>query len=95
MLRLTMISHTREETVLKVEGWMDGGSVVLLEEECTRWHLKTEWLVLDLQGVRFIDRAGIEWLQRWSGKGLMLRGGSSFIQTLMKTHRLDRDGSKK
>ena len=89
MLRLTVTSQTSREIVLKVEGWITGGQVALLEEEGTRRLQQAERLVLDLNGVRFIDRAGIALLKRWAGEWLVLRNGSSFIQTLLKTNGLD------
>jgi len=89
MLRLTVTSQTSREIVLKVEGWVAGGKVALLEEEGTRRLQQAEHLVLDLKGVRFIDQAGIALLKRWAGERLVLRNGSSFIQTLLQTHGLD------
>ena len=89
MLRLTVTSQTSREIVLKVEGWITGGQVPLLEEEGTRRLQQAERLVLDLHGVRSIDRAGIALLKRWAGEWLVLRGGSSFIQTLLQTNGLD------
>ena len=89
MLRLTVTSQTSREIVLKVEGWVAGGQVDLLEEEGARQLQEAECLVLDLNGVRFIDRAGIALLKRWAGERLVLRGGSSFIQTLLQTHGLE------
>ena len=84
MLRLTVISQTREEGVLKVEGWVSGEDVALLEEEGTRLLGETERLVLDLEGVRFIDREGIALLKRWSGERLVLRGASLFVRTVLE-----------
>ena len=84
MLRLTVISQTREEGVLKVEGWVSGEDVVLLEEEGTRLLGETERLVLDLEGVRSIDREGIALLKRWSGERLVLRGASPFVRTVLE-----------
>jgi len=88
MLRLTVISQTKEEAVLKVEGWVSGADVALLREEGTRLLRETERLVLDLDGVQFIDREGIALLKPWSGKRLELRGGSLFIRGLLEEHGL-------
>ena len=89
MLRIMVVSHSPEEAVLKVEGWVAEDNVSLLEQEGDRCLDQAERLVLDLRGVRFIDRAGIALLQRWSGKRLGLRRGSSFIRALLKVHGLD------
>ena len=88
MVRLTVISQTEEEGVLKVEGWVSGADVEILEEEGARLLQETQRLVLDLDGVQFIDREGIALLKRWSGKRLELRGGSLFIRGLLEEHGL-------
>ena len=88
MLRLTVISQTKEEAVLKVEGWVSGADVALLREEGIRLLRETERLVLDLDGVQFIDREGIALLKRWSGDWLVLRGGSLFVRGLLEEHGL-------
>ena len=88
MLRITVVSQTREEVVLKVEGWISGEHVHVLEEEGERWLQRTRRLVLDLSGVRFIDNAGIGLLQHWWGDRLVLRGGSSFVRSLLEEHDL-------
>ena len=84
MVRLTVISQTKEEAVLKVEGWVSGADAALLEEEGTRLLGESERLVLDLEGVRFIDREGIALLRRWSGERLELRGASPFVRTVLE-----------
>lgn len=88
MLRLTTLSQNGEEGVLKLEGWVAGEEVALLEEELSRQLHESRRLVLDLKGVRFIDQAGLELLARWCGGQLVLRGGSGFIQELLKAHGL-------
>lgn len=89
MLRITVISQTKEDVVLKVEGQVSGKDVALLEQEGTRWLRDGRCLVLDLSGVRFINRAGIELLQHWSGERIVLRDGSQFIRELLATHGID------
>ena len=89
MIRLTIQSQTPEEVVLQVDGWVSGKNVPILEQEGTRLLREAQRLVLDLKGVQFIDEAGIALLQRWSGERLVLRGGSSFIQALLKAHGLE------
>ena len=85
MLRLTIRSQTPEEVVVEVAGWVSGADVDVLEEEGIRLLQEAERLVLDLKGVKFIDREGIALLQRWSGERLvLLRGGSLFIRTLLE-----------
>ena len=88
MVRLTELSQTKEEAVLKVEGWVSGADVALLEEEGTRLLRETECLVLNLEGVRSVDREGIALLLRWSGERLVLRGASPFVHTRLAKYRL-------
>ena len=88
MLRLITVSQSQEEVVLKVDGWLAGENVDLLEQEGAPVLGQVRRLVLDLQGVRFIDEAGIALLQGWSSQGLVLQGGSVFIRALLETHGL-------
>ena len=88
MLRLTVTSQSAKEGVLVVDGWVAGKEVALLEQEGTRLLQEAERLVLELRDVRFIDRAGIELLQRWTGERLVLRGGSPFVRMLLERHGL-------
>lgn len=88
MLRITEVAHSAEEVDLKVEGWICGTDVVLLEQEGRRYLGAGEGLVLDLDGVQNIDESGVALLRCWSGKGVRLRGGSMFVQTLLASYGL-------
>ena len=88
MVRLTVISQTPDEIVLKVEGWVSEAEVPLLEQTLADAFRGTERLVLELKGMKFINRAGIDLLKRWPGERLALRGGASFIRTLLEAHGL-------
>lgn len=86
MIRLTVTSQTHGEVVLKIEGRVSGPIVEVLEQEGTRLLEESERLVLDLEGVQFIDRACIALLKRWSGKRLILHGASPFVRTRLMEH---------
>ena len=58
--------------------------VALLEEEGTGLLREAERLVLDLRGVRYLDREGIALLKRRSGEPLVLRGASPFVRTVLE-----------
>ena len=89
MIRLTIRSQTPKEAALQVDGWVSGKNVTILEQEGTRLFEETQRLVLDLDGVQFIDREGIALLKRWSREGwVLLRGGSLFIQALLEENGL-------
>lgn len=90
MVRLTVISQTPKEVVLKVEGWISGDGLSVVEQEGERWLREAGRLVLDLGGVQYIDAAGIALLRRWAGDRLilMLEGASPFLWELLSTHRL-------
>jgi len=88
MVRLTVISQTSEEARLKIEGWVSGADVDVLEEEGTRLLGEAQRLILDLSGVRLVDREVLSLLERWSGDRLMLCGASTFLHTLLEKHGL-------
>jgi ABC-type transporter Mla MlaB component len=88
MVRLTVISQTPEEARLKIEGWVSGADVGVLEEEGTRLLGETQRLILDLSGVRLMDREALSLLEHWSGDRLMLCGASTSLHTLLEKHGL-------
>ena len=80
MLRMTITAQTAREVVLAVDGKVAGSRVELLEREIRRHLEATGCLVLELDGLQFIDEAGLALLRQWTGRGLVLRGGSTFVQ---------------
>ena len=91
MLRITLVSQKSDEVVLRVDGWLTGNDVDLLDREGRRHLAESRRVVLDLGGTRFIDQKGIMLLRSWSGDSLRLRGASPFVRTLLATHGLDQD----
>ena len=88
MLHLQIKEKNKEAVVLAVDGDLKGDAVQILAKEGKDQLKDTKCLVLDLTGVQFIDSAGIDLLQSWSGARLELRGGSFFIKALLKAHKL-------
>ena len=88
MLRISTVERTEGEVVLKVEGWMSGEGIKVLEREGSHWLREGNRLILDLTGVQFIDEEGITLLRRWCGDRLVLRGGSPFLRSLLETYGL-------
>lgn len=93
MLRITIASQASGEAVLRVEGWVVREGVTLLANEVQRWLDQGQRVVLDLDGVRFIDRAGLELLGARVGTHLALRGGSPFIRAQLRRRGLGSSGS--
>ena len=89
MLRITVLSQNREEATLKVEGRITGTDVALLEREISGKFERSQRLVLELQGLKHIDREGVELLKHWSADKLILRDSSVFVRTLLRTHGLE------
>jgi anti-anti-sigma regulatory factor len=94
MLRLTVLSQTPEEAVLKIEGWVTGEEVCLLAQEGARLLAASRRLVLELTGVVSIDAAGIVLLEQWAGDRLILRDGSPLIRRLLERHGLRCEGAQ-
>lgn len=84
MLRLTIQSTNPEEAVLEIHGRIAGKDVALLEQEGEQVMLQGQRLVLDLESVLFIDRAGVELLRRWMDRGMTPCNGSLFIRALLR-----------
>ena len=82
-MRITLVSQTQQQVVLKVEGWVSGENVDVLEQEGNRRLAEAERVVLDLSGVKSISPEGVALLLRWSQKHLLLRGESPFVHMLL------------
>lgn len=89
MFRLQAISSDSGEVILKLDGWLAGANVGLLQREGAVYLREAKTLILDLEGVRSIDLDGIALLKSWSGERLVLRGSSLFLNTLLKAHGLE------
>ncbi len=83
MLRITERGRTPREIVLAVDGRVvDHGSVRLLAREIECARSAPQDLVLDLDGLQFIDDEGLALLQQLTPP-LRLRGGSAFVRALL------------
>lgn len=74
---------------LAAHGRIAGDDVALLAREVEPRLKADGQLVLDLDGVRFIDRESTERLRGWVVEGLVLRGGSIFVRLLLRERGLD------
>ncbi|MEW6753839.1 MAG: STAS domain-containing protein [Candidatus Latescibacterota bacterium] len=85
MLRVTVVEQTLDRVVLKVEGWVCRANLSLLEQEGAPWMSPAHRVVLDLDGVQFIDEAGAALVRHWMGQGAVARGGSAFVQMMLES----------
>jgi len=69
MLRITREEGRRSQVVLRLEGSIAAEWAALLEGECLGFFRFRRSVSLDLAGVSFLDRAGIEVLSRLSRAG--------------------------
>jgi len=83
MLRITVVSQTREKAMLKIEGWVSGENVDLLKQEGTHWLQAADRVVLDFAGVKFIDSKGVTLLRNWLGKQVVICGESPYLHLLL------------
>ena len=83
LLQLCVVAETNQEAILAVHGKVAGAQVQILEQEGQRHLGQSLRLVLELDGVPFVDQAGLDLLRRWSGPCLVLRGGSPFLRALL------------
>ena len=88
MVRLTVVSQTPAEEVVKVEGWLNREEVVLLAQLGEKVRQRGARLVLDLAGVRFIDEKGLALLASWAGPQLGLRRPSLFLGQVLACRHL-------
>jgi anti-anti-sigma regulatory factor len=83
VLRITAIQANGSPVTLKLEGKILAEGVPLLERECEERLAKRDRVVLDLSQVTFVDRSGIQMLQRVSARSVSIVNGSAFIAELL------------
>lgn len=88
MLRIDLVSASDGEVVLKVDGAIAEPDVGLLAEAGRAGLHPGRQLVLDIEGVEFIDPAGLVLLRAWSGQGLVIRGASLYVRYLLQNQGL-------
>jgi len=83
MFRITRMSEDEGSATLKVEGWVTGPWAAELRKECERYLARRHTVILELSGVRFADRRGIQALKAARRRGVRLCGASSFLSRLL------------
>lgn len=89
MLRMILQEEPGGERALALHGRLTDDIVAVVEAECRRHLATTARLLLDLDGVSYIDGSGLSLLRRWRERGLAVRGGSPFVRALLAVERLE------
>ena len=87
MLRITVHAVPDERLVLKLAGRVGAREIDVLERQL-REYIKDD-PTLDLDGVQFIDEEGLAFLAGCIARGVVLRGGSIFVRSLLRAGGLD------
>jgi len=88
MLRIDVVRKTSDQAILKIAGRLADAEVAFLDEELTHWLARAGLVILDLNGVTFIDEQGLAMLKRRPQADVQLRSESRFIRTLLEAHGL-------
>jgi len=81
--RITREEGSRTRTTLKLEGSVVAECAALLERECSDLLRSSNSVCLDLAGVGFVDRAGVEALERLSRAGVEIRCPSGAVASVL------------
>ena len=84
VLRITREEGTHLGVTLRLEGSVTGEWVALLEHECSGYLLSCDTVSLDLAGVTFVDRAGVEVLGRLNHAGIEVRCPSGPVASVLE-----------
>ena len=81
--RITREEGSRSRATLKLEGRVVAEWAALLEQECSDLRRSSTSVSLDLAGVSFVDRAGVETLERLSRAGVEIRCPSGAVASVL------------
>jgi anti-anti-sigma regulatory factor len=85
MLKISHRTGQGNEGVLGIEGTLGGAWVAEVRSACDALLEKNERVVLDLSGVAFVDRAGVELLGSLQADGrVVIQAASAFVAELLK-----------
>lgn len=82
-LRITRDGRSRSRATLKLEGSVVAEWAALLERECSELLRSSTAVSLDLAGVGFVDRAGVEAIERLSRAGVEIRCPSGAVASVL------------
>jgi|SRR5215472_1933724 len=81
--RITHEKRSRSRATLKLEGSVVAQWAALLERECADLLRSSATVSLDLAGVGFVDRAGVEALERLNRAGVEIRCPSGAVASVL------------
>jgi|SRR5215467_3778656 len=81
--RITREKGSRARAMLRLEGRVVAEWAALLERECSELLRSSTPVSLDLAGVGFVDRAGVEALERLSRAGVEIRCPSGAVASVL------------
>ena len=84
MLRIRLDDVDAQRVALSLQGRIAGEWADLLEDECHHVMERGLTVVLDLSGVVFVNRSGLDALARLHGAGVRMIGASPLIATMLK-----------
>lgn len=84
MLKITSHESAQARVTMTLEGRVVAEWVMLLEQECTRHQQHERRIVLQCDGVTYVDASGSAMLQRLQSQGVEIRGCSALIDSLIK-----------
>ena len=79
MLRITRLDGGDLTVLLRLEGQVSGPWVDALRRACTEWNTGDGLLVLDLEGVSFIDHIGVALFRELAQQRVRITNGSAFV----------------
>jgi anti-anti-sigma factor len=84
MLRITEISEDDKTVTLRLDGKVTGTRVSELEELCLHYRdEKNKTIVLDFEGVSFMDSNGVKMLEKIKDERVKITSCSPFIRSLL------------
>ena len=91
-----MLQITREDVrwgavTLKVMGRLAQDLASLLEQECSVLHLFSDGLTLDLSGVTYVDRCGVQALRRLHDTGCAVYSCSDPVASILEAEGIRSD----
>ena len=84
MLRILRGDSAAQRVVLILQGHIAGAWAEVLERECSELNRTGHQVVLDLAGVAFIGRSGVEALGRLGRAGIAIVGCSPLIADVLE-----------